>query len=416
MRDEAPAPSRNGSLDASLRGLVNDLRDASDSTILRVTQAVDTLPVRGEADRLLEALRPRLATLRPPRPRTLRRVLFASLDPVIVANRDWRPGSAAIPRGVLAPILALIREHMPGWEAAEASLAEGHAPEGRLWREAASILADQPMPAEWGLPGFQTQTGINVQAMRPLLAVIRLAFAHAAVLRLCAREVASQPIRPLLPEAARSGPLAWNIVLALLFEYTLAPAALIGDVLALARETKVARQLEGGLQNVMEAVIDRLDGDTPQSAGAGSACLGDEALHAQARRAARLASFSALRGDMQPFAGRLAPHRRQMAALCSAQLKAGLRGAPEACVPPGSPPRGAENETAERLEMRLRALRRLDLAARPLGNAEDREQVLAEAASFYAGADAPDWLTRADRLRLCEILVGAEAALRLTKA
>src|SRR5947209_19572064 len=96
----------------TLRGLAHDLRDASDSAILRITQVIDTMPDRGATDQLLDGLRPRLSSLRPPRPRTLARELFTPLDPVIVASGAWRPGLAAIPRSVIAPVTALVREHL----------------------------------------------------------------------------------------------------------------------------------------------------------------------------------------------------------------------------------------------------------------------------------------------------------------
>ena len=403
-------PTSMADTGATLRGLASDLRDASDSVILRVTLAIDTLAERGNADRLLDGLRPRLSALRPPRPHALSRVLFTPLDPVIVATGAWRAGNPSIPRSLIAPITALIRARLPDAAATEAGLAAGGEVDARLWRDAACILADGQLPEHWSLPAFQAETGIKPKALQPLIGVIRLVFAHIDVLQRLdsEHEPDAETIRPLLLEAARSGPLNWGVVLALLFEHTPAPAALLEHVLALTRVTGFARQLEGSLQGVIGTVVDKLDRAAPPSSA-----MSDEALDAQARRAVRLNGFSALRGDMLPAAGRLGPRKRQVAAECAAQLVSGLSGAAEACVPAG--PLGPEDQqlSAERLEARLRALRRLDLAARPLGDAEGREQLLAEAASFYVGDDAPDWLTRADRMRLCEILVGAEAALRL---
>ncbi len=392
----------------TLRGLSNDLRDASDSTILRVTRAIDTLPQRGEADQLLAPLRPRLTSLRPPRPRVLARVLFMPLHPVIVAPGEWRPGNATIPRSLIAPVTALISSRLPDLATVEASLAAGDELDGRLWEDAAAILAAGPLPVEWSLPAFQATVGIKPQALQPLLDVIRLVFAHAPVMGQ-EQDPPWESVRPLLLEAARSGPLSWSIVLALLFENTAAPAALVERVLLLTRETGFARQLDARLHNVIETVVDRLDRAASDQAPT------DEALHAQAERAARLAGFSALRGDMQAFARRLTQRRQQMAEQCSAQLASGLSDAASACVPAGTLTPEAEQEAAERLEIRLRSLRRLDLAARPLGEAQGRDRLLAEAAAFYTGDAAPAWLTQADRLRLCEILVGAEAALRLVQ-
>ncbi len=414
MADLPASPPRSrGLLDLS-----RDLRDASDSTLLRVTQVIDTLPARGAADRLLDGLRPRLGALRPPRPPALSRVLFWPLQPVIMAPKAWRPGMVGVPRSVITPVTALVRAHLPDVATVEAGLAAGHEPDDRLWQDAASILATVPPPADWQSATFQMQTGIKPQAWQPLLVVIRLAFAHARLLRQFGTQPEPVPeaSRPLLLEAARSGPLSWSTTLTLLFEQTRTPGPLLRQVTELARETGFARQLEGGLQQVIDAVVDRLDqvddGSPPGSAAGGAPT--DEALRSQARRAARLAGFCAMRAEM-PAVGRLTQRRRQVAAECAAEFADGLRGATTACVPAGRLDAQAEQEAAERLEARLLALRELDLAARPLGEAQGREQLLSQAASFYAGAEAPDWLTRADRLRLCEILVGAEAALRMAE-
>ncbi len=399
-----------------LLGLSKDLRDASDSAILRVTHVIDTLPERGAADRLLDGLRPRLSALRPPRPPALSRVLFWPLQPVIVAPGAWRPGTVGVPRGVITPVTALVRAHLPDAAAVEAGLAAGREPDDRLWQDAASILATVPVPVDWESVAFQQQTGIKPQALQPLLVVIRLAFAHTRLLRQVGTEPepAAEASRPLLLDAARSGPLSWSTMLTLLFEQTRAPAPLLQQVIEVARETGFARQLESGLQQVVDAVVDRLDrADAGFSAEpAPGAMRSDEALRARARSAARLAGFCAMRAEM-PVVGRLTQRRRQVAAECAAEFADGLRGAAAACVPTGRLEPHVEEEAAERLEARLLALRELDLAARPLGEAQGRDQLLSQAAAFYAGAEAPDWLTRADRLRLCEILVGAEAALRL---
>ena len=418
MADATASPPRgHGLLDLS-----RDLRDASDSAILRVTQVIDTLPERGAADRLLDGLRPRLSALRPPRPLALSRVLFWPLQPVILAPGAWRPGTVGIPRSVITPVTALVRTHLPDAGSLEAALAAGREPDDQLWQDAASILATVPLPADWESVAFQLQTGIKPQALQPLLVVIRLAFAHARLLRQLGSEPepAAEASRALLLDAARSGPLSWSTMLTLLFEQTRAPGPLLRQVIELARESGFARQLEGSLQQVVDAVIDRLDQadavTSPRSSPGSAPGPGqtDEALRAQARRAARLAGFCAMRAEV-PAVGRLTQRRRQVAAECAAEFADGLRGATAACVPGGTLDPEAEQEAAERLEARLLALRELDLAARPLGEAHGRDQLLSQAATFYAGADAPDWLTRTDRLRLCEILVGAEAALRLAE-
>jgi len=77
----APAtPSRLAEIKALNRHLVS----AQDAKILKVVAMVDALPVRGEADNLIEPLRARLAQLRLIRPLGMGHLLFMPLDPVLV--------------------------------------------------------------------------------------------------------------------------------------------------------------------------------------------------------------------------------------------------------------------------------------------------------------------------------------------
>ena len=414
MSGRAREPEGDKPLDVgALRDLARDLRDASDSAILRVTKVIDRLPDRGAADRLLEGLRPRLSALRPPRPMTFSRALFIPLDPVIVPAAEWRSQTGAVPRSIIAPVAALIQPAHSDASDVLACLAAGRRPEPEFWREAADILGTRPIPADWSLPDFQSCTGIRPQALPGLLAAIRLVFSNAALFGPSRHAVSPSPeqIRPVLLEAARAGAASWSVVLALLFEISTAPAALVDIVLGIAGETRLAAQLGDSLQQVVAGVVEKLDRPSPKAGEA--APLTDAALDAQSRCAARIAGFSALRGDMVGFARSLTQRRQEIADACSVQLACGLKSAADSCTPETPETPDMEQAAAERLESRLLALRRLELAARPLADAQTRERLLAQAAAAYCGNEGPDWLTQADRLRFCEILVGAEAALRL---
>ena len=412
----------------AIRDLAKDLRDASDSAILRVTGMIDRLPERGASDRLLDGLRPRLCALRPPRPLNFSRALFMPLDAVIVPPNQWHASDGTIPRSLLAPVAALVESHYPELPPLQALLAAGKLPQAGFWRQAAEILSASPIPESWSAAEFQISTGIAPPALTPLLAAVRVVFAHVGLFRANGRGApawhesawrapAIQALRPLLLAAARSGPTTWSVVLTLLFEQSTEPAALVESVTAVTAETRMAAPLGDGLRRVVGAVASKLDQITPQPSP--GSVLSDAALDAQSLRAARLAGFSALRGEMVGFARSLSARRQEMASECAAQLADGLKSAPTACAASGEAvscvPGTAEERqgAAERLESRLKALRRLDLAARPLGEAQTHETLLAQAAAFYCGNDGPAWLERGDRLRLCEILVGAEAALRL---
>ncbi len=394
---------------AAIRDLARDLREASDSAILRVTGVIDQLPERGDTDRLLEGLRPRLGHLRPKRALNLSRALFLPMDPIIVPAAGWRGRDGTIPRTLIAPVCSWVQQRLPDARGVQDRLAAGHAPEPKLWQDAARILADDAPPDAWSLPEFQSRTGIRPKALPGLLAAIRLVFAHADLFEPTSRSQLADPaqVRTLLLDAARSGPTGWSVALALLFEQSTAPAGLIETVLAVAAGMPIASQLGESLHHVVAATVDKLDRAAPSTA------LSDAALDAQALRVARLAGFSALQGNLVGLSRSLARRRQEAAEECSAQLAAGLEDAAAAASPVDPATPEAQQDAAERLESRLQALRRLELAARPLGDAPKREALLARTAAAYGGKDAPAWLTPADRMRCCEILVGAEAALRL---
>ena len=393
---------------ATLEELTAGLRDASDAAVLQVTVLVDGLAARGEADLVLDAVRPRLAALRPNRRRTLARTLFEPFDPVIVTPAAWRAGLGTIPRSFIASVTALARSSLPGIAEVEALLAEGGLPDQKLWTDTANLLDPHCLPAHWNSTAFRAETGIRQGMLEPLCAATRLLFSQAAILRLAGQghELDREAMRPLLLAAARSGAVGWSLVVALLLEQSTRPAELVDSLQLFARETLLARPLEAALRSVVATVVERLDrpATTP--------LMGDEALDAQARLAARIAGFSSLRGDLLGVARQLVPRRDEMAKQCCADLATGFEQVRAwAATAPGNPV--AEDEMADRLESRLRALRRLDVASRPLGSAEDHERMLTEAVANCADGSRETWLTRVDRLRLCEILVGAQAAERL---
>jgi hypothetical protein len=73
---------------------VNDIRRSLAATenekLKRVVAVLDTMEVRGSADHVLNAIRPRLHQLRLPRPLRFARLLFMPLDTLIVNVSKWK--------------------------------------------------------------------------------------------------------------------------------------------------------------------------------------------------------------------------------------------------------------------------------------------------------------------------------------
>ena len=183
----------------TIRALTRAISGAPDPQIMRIVALVDAMMARGPADLLIEPLRRRLATLRPPRPLRLARLIFYPLDLLIVPAARWRPGQQAIPRSALIPMAEHVRQTKgPALAAIEAEIA-GHTTAdtelisrlGRsLWPEAARILADKPIPQTWD----STELGdINY---RPLANIMTSLLAEAAMLETLRAEAATGLLPP----------------------------------------------------------------------------------------------------------------------------------------------------------------------------------------------------------------------------
>jgi len=405
MADEAASPSP---VKVTLSGLATDLREASDAALIRVTQVIDKLAERGEADRILDAVRPRLNALRPQRPAGFARVLFNPLQPLIVPTAGWRPMDAAIPRGIILPVADLIRSELPDIAATDRALAGGAQLGLAIWAEAAAILERRAISTALTAPEFQL-TGIRRQTIPFLIDAVKLAFTHRAALApaLLEPDGLTEAVEGLMVAAAGGGPVLWKFFLTLLFEQTDSPTALAQMVLGLSRRTQMGRDLEAEMHNVIGGVVGRLP--MPEEQG----CLSVETLRDQAASAARIVSFCTMRGDVSGVSGRLQQRAQDLAQRASAQLARCLQQATAEQPEEGLPREEAEIQAAERLEARLRALRGLDIATRPVSNTRERERLLSDAARAMSSSGEMDWLTPADRLRMAEILVGSEAALRL---
>jgi hypothetical protein len=94
---------------AETRHLIHALASASDMALAQVIEILDRLPDRSEADRLLDAARPRLKQIKPSRSLQFTRLLFLPLDGAISDNKDWQKGDARLPRSTLQPIADALR-------------------------------------------------------------------------------------------------------------------------------------------------------------------------------------------------------------------------------------------------------------------------------------------------------------------
>lgn len=378
-----------------VRAMRRDVALADDVRLRRIVAMLDDLPARGEADALLVPARPRIAALRPPRPLRLTRLLFMPLDPLIVPARAWREGHAAIPRGAVAPLAAIVAAGLPAADiAAVTALIAGRRSDesaivasagARLWPAAAQALARAAPPDGWA-----AASGIAVPMFRPLADAVAGLWEHGVTLhRLRAAPPDEFVAKQLLAAAQAHGPLGFALMLRLLI--TRAPGH---PAPLLAAEAVAAAALEPVVAQVIEAAVAQITPDAPLSMVATSA-----------RRALLLLEGLSNGPVARPQrAARVQAARTALDQACRTRFTALA-----AAFGQGGP---AETAGTAGLEATAVELRRLEAAGRHFGSAPAYESALATAARrLFLNAQ----LSETARLRIAERLVGPDAALALAQ-
>lgn len=389
-----------------LRALAATVACAEDAALLRLVGMLDALPARGEADRVLDPIRPRLRTLRPLRPLRFARLLFLPLDGAIVPPARWRRGTHEIPRSAIAPVATAVEAALGPLaaairqEAAGASTDDGAliaALGARLWPDAAAALPEAPPPG-WDGTGLTHQDFVAIQGLiQPLLAA---GPALHAALRAAPGGPPAALLRTALAGPAGAGPLPLAAALATLLRRAAAPG---GVLLAATEFGPVGRAVAG---RMVDVALDRLPD------------LGSARLAEVAGMAARLFQGAA---DLTQC-GLLDPERgRRLVGLQHAAEEACRRRIAEAAGERVTGKltrlRGAavvEEETIAAIEADARSIRALAQVGRGAGDpaAYDRllRSIAEEVARLATGPRHPEGLSVVDLARVVEILDGPDAA------
>ena len=407
----------------TMHALSKEFRNASDEKILKVTRMIDLLPERGEADALLEPVRARLAALRPARRMNRTRLLFAPFDPVIVSGAAWRPGDLGIPRSVLAPVAALIFGSGDAIPPVPTTLDEGDEAQltrvgTPLWQAAAACLATAPIPPAWETPDWQKQNGLTVPMVMPLIPVLRLVLDRAAAIRtLPPRQHpdCEQTLTALLSEAMRAGPLGWGIMLRLLFDAA-APDQVTRLALSLARGG-LSAPLQAGLDGAIEEMLGRMEAPQPGQAAAeqlDTAALSG-VLSGRLHLIDQVEELRRLENRPAEEQRRVARLRQRLAAenrtVFEHALQSRLVALDQVSAEPA--PELMPTEAVLAIEADARQLRAFALAAAKLGDADEYDRLLEQAAARYVRNGVKSGMTRADRMRVTELLVGSEKAIQV---
>jgi hypothetical protein len=411
MRDESPKHNER-----AMHDLRPGMLGADDHKIRQILAVVDAAADPSVNQTLLDTLRPRLALLKPARPLRFARLLLMPLDPLTIQARFWRPGEPAIPRPVLAPIAAIARAGLGDEAHAIDRMIAGHKTDATqmithagdlLWPRAAEILAAAGPPPDW------QETGLPFTLFPSLAAGIAAVLRRAAGLRnvaLCeelgALPTDAEAVEDIARAVAEEPELGRAMIARLLLVRSPRAATYLRGAVASWPDQDDKAAVGRALERGTEAVLLDMEHSTGfvDAIGRGAlAGVGDEV-----RRIATLLREIEQAPPSAPHLRRLNAIRDKLSGICRERF---ARGVSEGLVVPlatANAPVDGRGQTE--LEICARDLRKLDLAARPLGGPAEYERLLAQALNAVRLASTGGTLTPIRHCRLIEILAGSDAA------
>ena len=394
---------------AETRQMIHALAAASDMALTNVVEILDRLPDRLEADRLLDAARPRLRQLRPSRGLQFTRLLFLPLDGAIADNADWQRDASRLPRTALHGIAEALRIAM-GEEAQR--LEAGFAGKtfqdfgavdraGRvLWATAANLAPNLKPGPRWENSGLRPDDFTSLTQLAA--SVWRHAVPLWAAIQLAGWGPPEEAVRAALIPMATEDSAAFAIGLATLMQKATSPG-----MVALA-----AAGLSDRAGSIADAAVDdwldKARVSLPSDDLAAAAALAESF----GRAFQDLENAPPTRNPRR--AERMVQFRQEAELTCRQAYEEGLRAEILQQLPLLAT--SATGEQIHALEGHARGLRRLELIGRRYGSDHGYDGAakrISDALAATKQALAPAGLTKLDLARLGEILLGPEAALQL---
>jgi hypothetical protein len=399
------APQGGISPSSEQRRLIHAVANASDAVLGRIVAVFDRLPERREADRLLDAARPRLRRLRPPRPIGLARLLFLPLDGAIVDPRNWKRQDGSLPRSALLPLAEAVRISI-GAEATAIEAAFAGATFSdlgvvgaaglRLWRAAAAAATSLPPPATW------PETGLAAADLTHCISLAGGVWRHAGPLWGALAAAAEGPpdhlVAAAMAAAAGEQPMVIEAILATILMKATRPGSV-------ATAAAGARLPPGLADRALDRWLGACHPDIPDNDPAGAARLAEE--------------FATAIADLEDAPAARRPERRQRVGALRRQADEACRAAFMAAAaktiiePLMARGGGIEDAGIGRMENAARALKRLEQAGRGLGGGTAYDAAIRRLGDSLVAMRAAPGANIADLARMAEILAGPEAAMRL---
>jgi hypothetical protein len=406
-----PAPSRH----AAIRALTGRIVGKGEPWIMSMVASASAMMRRGTADVVIEPLHQRLAALRVPRPLSFGRLLFHPLDLLIVPAPRWRPGWQAIPRSALMPMAEQVRLMMGAAATAiEAEIAGRTMADTELisrlgqslWPKAAGIVAGAPIPLTWDA------TELGDRNYRPLADAVVALLAEAPGLDTLCAEAATGLLPPprdvieaLLSRVARTSAPAVPMMIAVLLDRLPEAAGL----LPAAHTVPKGAATRPTTDHAAEVLLRQLEQEGAIETRVATGTLADAG--AAVRRIAAVLNRLDSANPKPGRRDRLRALRQRLGANGSTRFASGLED--ELLAPLRHMGNTPDPAGVPVLEAAARGLRVLETEGRVVGGGPTYDLLLARAAEAVEDSVMRDRLSRADQLRLVEILSGPDAALAM---
>jgi hypothetical protein len=399
------------------------LRNASEDQLRAVIAVIDRHPRRAEVEDLVDLVRPRIAGLHIPRPLTAQRALVVPFEGLLAGGDSIPRDGLRLPRAVLRPLFALVRERIDpaAWAEAErladarraddtpAVMAVGR----RLWPgavEALEAFHDDPRGIGRALAAAGHDGHLLGTCLGSILPLMRLGEAMAAAL-LPRSGVAIDPTLPTAPHRSllvgcvqRDPGLFRLIAAAMLFrtEFPDSVTRIVRDI-----ATRLDRPaVLGVVAEVAEALKADLEAPLAKP-GLGAERRGQAAM--------RLVSIVSVLEGMPRFDALAI----EAARILGRQFTVTVRDSVIAPLAELARAGAADADALRALETAAHAAKRIEAAGRLAGATSTFREALAAArqpvrALMRAAAGGPaGGIGRAEIARLAEILLGSDEAMAL---
>ncbi len=416
---------RTASLDSgqsAVRALRHELRAADDQKIMRITAMLDAVSGTVEKQAILEPLRPRLRTIKPPRPLRFVRLLFTPLDLLIRPANKWQPGEATVPRTVLMPISRVVQAGLgPEASLIDASLA-GHTADavqliteigGTIWPRAAEILVASSCPADWSETGLPP--ALYPALVQAVAAVLRRASRLRSLLRdseVAVLEANERTISEIVQDITREPAAGQEMIAQLVLLQSPRAAPLLRQLMTTGQAKKETAILHQAMARGTEQALIQIESDAGSVEDIRSGPLAG--VGEQVRRVTALLDDLGRDSGVAAHRPRLQAIRQKLDQACRARFAEALT---EGLVQPLASACGPLDGAHQlELETCIRDLRTLETAVRPIGGSATYDALLVQASESVRIAAQAGTLTPVRKFRLIELLSGPEAAMAMYKS